>query len=282
MNLILINGKIFIYDKILYKQKIEVIVNSKVIVKSKNKIKGSVNIKEWIIVLTSFVVVSCFLIQPFKIPSGSMIPTLLVGDFLVVNKFVYGYSNDSFRIGTFSIPLPKITKRLFSENTPKQGEVVVFRNPKDRDHNYIKRVIGTPGDKIQIINGVVNINDKPCDLKEDNDYSIIENEQYVVYKKYIETLPNGYKHVIIKKFPFGQGGLDNVGPFVIPEGHYFMMGDNRDNSQDSRVIEAVGFVPLERIMGRAELIFFSSSCSIFEVLKWPFSMRFERFFNLIR
>jgi signal peptidase I len=211
-----------------------------------------------------------------------MIPTLLVGDFLIVNKYCYGYSNDSFRIGTFTFPLPKIESRLFSNNLPKQGEVVVFRNEKDRNQNYIKRIIGMPGDKIQLIDGVVHINDKVAELKEAGEYSIIDKDEYVVFKKYIEKLPNGYEHVIIKRVDFGQCPLDNVGPFIVPEGCYFMMGDNRDNSQDSRVMEAVGFIPLNHILGRAECLFFSSSCSIFEILKWPFSIRFERIFNIIR
>ena len=248
----------------------------------KTKKTLAANIKEWIVVLSTFIVISCFLFQPFKIPSGSMIPTLLVGDFLIVNKFCYGYSNDSFRIGTFTFPLPKITKRLMMSKTPQAGEVVVFRNEKDRNLNYIKRVIGVPGDKIELKDGVVHINDKPLELKEAGEYSIIDRDEYVVYKKYIETLPNGYEHVIIKRYGFGQIPLDNVGPFIVPEGHYFMMGDNRDNSQDSRVMEKVGFIPLNNILGRAECLFFSSSCSLFEVLKWPFSMRFERFFTLIK
>lgn len=240
------------------------------------------NIKEWVVVLGSFGVISCFLFQPFKIPSGSMIPTFLVGDFLVVNKFVYGYSNNSFRFGTFNVPLPKIEKRLFSEKTPERGEVVVFRNEKDRDNNYIKRVIGLPGDKMQLINGVVHINDKPVILKEAGEYSAIENEELVIHKKYMEVLPNGCEHVIIKRDEFGAGHLDNVGPFIVPSGHYFMMGDNRDNSTDSRVMEAVGFVPLDNIMGRAEMIFFSSSCSWTEILKWPFSIRYERILTFVK
>jgi signal peptidase I len=245
-----------------------------------NKLRKSM--KEWVYALSSFVLISCFFFQPFRIPSGSMIPTLLVGDFLLVNKFCYGYSNESFRIATFTFPLPKITKRLFSNKLPQRGEVVVFRNGKDKDQNYIKRVVGLPGDKVQVINGVLHINDVPVELKEAGEYSAIDRNEYVVFKKYIERLPNGYEHVIIKRFDFGQATLDNVGPFIVPNEHYFMMGDNRDNSQDSRVMEAVGFVPLNYIMGRAECLFFSSSCSFFEIFKWPFSIRFERLFSAIR
>jgi signal peptidase I len=211
-----------------------------------------------------------------------MIPTLLVGDFLLVNKYCYGYSNDSFRIGTFTFPLPKIGRDLHSDKLPQRGDVVVFRNEKDKNQNYIKRVIGLPKDKIELKNGIVYINDKPAELKEDGEYSIIEKDEYVIYRKYIEKLPNGREHVIIKKYAFGDGALDNVGPYYVPEGCYFMMGDNRDNSQDSRVLEAVGFIPLDCILGRAECLFFSSSCEIYEVLKWVFSMRFERFFTAIR
>ncbi|MDR1365045.1 MAG: signal peptidase I [Holosporales bacterium] len=241
------------------------------------------SVKEWGWTLLALITVSCFLFQPFKIPSGSMTPTLLVGDFLIVNKYCYGYSNQSFRIGTFTLPLPKFSKRLFGGSPPKRGDIVVFRNEKDGNKNYIKRIIGLPGDKIQIINGVVHINDSPANLAPDGEYSLIDEDgEYTIFKKYIETLPNGYPHVIIKKDEFGRGGLDNVGPFDVPEDHYFMMGDNRDNSQDSRVIEMVGFVPLSNVMGRAECIFFSSKCSIWEVFKWPFSMRFERFCTALK
>ncbi|MDR1333531.1 MAG: signal peptidase I [Holosporales bacterium] len=241
------------------------------------------SIREWGWTLFALVAISFFLFQPFKIPSGSMTPTLVVGDFLIVNKYCYGYSNDSFRIGTFTFPLPKIHGRLFARGLPQRGDIVVFRNKRDRDHNYVKRIIGMPGDKIQVIDGVVNINGTPVELKYDGEHSIIDEDgEYVISKKYIETLPNGYQHVIIKRDEFGKGGLDNVGPIEVPEGHYFVMGDNRDNSQDSRVEEMVGCIPLERILGRAECIFFSSKCSLWEVFKWPFSMRFERFFTILK
>lgn len=239
------------------------------------------SLKEWICTLLFFVVASCIAFQPFKIPSGSMIPTLLVGDFLIVNKFCYGYSHNSFRIGTLNFPFPKTEKRIFGSKLPKRGDVVVFRNEKDNDQNYIKRIIGFPGDTVELKSGIVYINEKPLELKEAGDYSMIENGDYVTYKKYMEVLPEGKEHVIIKRFEFGKGGLDNVGPFVVPDGNYFMMGDNRDNSQDSRVVEKVGFVPLQNIMGRAEIIFFSSSCKLFEVLKWPFSVRYDRILKVI-
>ncbi len=239
-------------------------------------------IKEWVVVLGIFGVVSCFLFQPFKIPSGSMIPTFLVGDFLVVNKFVYGYSNNSFRFGTVNVPLPTIENRLFAGKNPERGEVVVFRNSKSRDENWIKRIIGMPGDKIQVIDGIVNINDKPVILKEAGEFTSLENGELVIHKKYMETLPNGCEHVIIKRDEFGTGRLDNIDPVIVPKGHYFMMGDNRDNSIDSRVQEVLGFVPLNNIVGRAELIFFSTDCNWYEVLKWPFSVRYERLLTFVK
>lgn len=238
-------------------------------------------VKDLVKVFLIFGIITSVSYQPFKIPSGSMIPTLLVGDFLLCDKFTYGYTNDSFRMWQFTLPLPKFKSRIMASSVPQQGDVIVFRNPKDEDKNYIKRIIGMPGDKIQIINGVVNINDKPCKITEEGSYSIMDRGSYDTYTKYTEELPNGYKHTFIKKFPFGQGGLDNVGPFTVPDGHYFVMGDNRDNSQDSRVMQYVGFIPLERIMGKAKWIFFSSSCELQEVFKWFFSMRFERFFTSI-
>ena len=239
-------------------------------------------VKEWVVTIIVIVGINCVAFQPFKIPSESMVPTFLIGDFLIVNKFCYGYSNDSFRIANFTFPLPKIAGRLFGYSLPKYGDVVVFRNPKDRDVNYVKRVIGLPGDTVQIRDGIVYVNDKPLQLIDDGEYVISENGRYVVYKKYQEVLPNGYKHVILKYFQFGKAHLDNTEPFVVPSGHYFVMGDNRDNSQDSRVMEKVGFIPLERIMGRAECLFFSISCKIYEIFKLPFSIRFDRIFTLIR
>ena len=240
-------------------------------------------IKEWALVIAIFITVNFFLFQPFKIPSGSMIPTFLIGDFLIVNKFCYGYSNNSFRIGTVNFPALTIENRLFANKTPERGEVVVFRNQKSDDQNYIKRIIGLPGDKIQVINGVVHINDKPVVLKPAGDFSEIDDRgEYVIYKKFMEVLPNGYEHVIIKREDFGKGHLDNTAVFVVPEKHYFMMGDNRDNSTDSRVLEVVGYVPLNNILGRAECIFYSVDCKWWELWKIPFSIRFDRVMTFVK
>jgi signal peptidase I len=240
------------------------------------------NIKEWIWISVAFVLISFFGYQPFKIPSGSMIPTLLVGDFLIVNKYCYGYSNDSMRIGTLTFPFPTLPKRLFGAKTPQYGDVVVFHNDKDNDLNYIKRVIGLPRDTVQLKGGVVYINDKPLELKQIENFTMVENGEYKIYRRFMETMPNGYKHVIIKAYEFGSAGYDNVGPYVVPDGHYFVMGDNRDCSKDSRVMESCGFIHISRIMGKAEALFFSSTCKLWEVLKWPFSIRYERIFTLIK
>ena len=240
------------------------------------------DIKEWIIVLSSFIIINCFLFQPFKIPSGSMIPTLLVGDFLIANKYCYGYSNDSFRIWNFTIPLPKITHRLFAKDMPQAGDIIVFRNEKDRNVNYIKRIIGLPGDKIELKDGIVYVNDVALKVTAAGEFTDIEKGEYRIYRRYIETLPNGYEHVIVKIRNFGESDTDNCGPYYVPEGHYFCMGDNRDNSQDSRFPKEVGFIPLENIMGKAMCIFFSTKCSWYEIHKWLFSLRLDRFFTAIK
>ncbi|MDR0695377.1 MAG: signal peptidase I [Holosporales bacterium] len=239
-------------------------------------------LKEWIKVATIIIVASFFGYQTFKIPSESMKPTLLVGDFIVVNKYCYGYSQDTFRIGTINVPFLNFKGRIFSCSLPQRGDVVVFRNEKDKNQNYIKRIIGLPGDTIQLKGGIVHINGEAAPLVDDGEYSDIENGEYFIQKKYIEQLPNGVNHVIIKREALGKGRLDNVGPYQVPLGHYFLMGDNRDNSQDSRVLESVGYIPIECIMGRADLIFFSSSCSWWEILKWPFSARYERILTQIK
>ena len=215
--------------------------------------------------------------EPFNIPSGSMMPTLLVGDYLFVSKFSYGYSKHSL---PFSFPI--LPDRVLFEE-PERGDVAVFKLPTDNKTDYIKRVIGLPGDKIQMKNGRLFINNKMVKREKIGDYIQTDdggNLRRTV--RYIETLPNGKTHEILEEWG-DKGPLDNTGVYEVPAGHYFAMGDNRDNSQDSRVRPQVGFIPKENLVGRAEVLFFSTNggARIWEIWKWPVAMRFKRFFQEI-
>ncbi len=221
-------------------------------------------------------IIRTFFFQPFNIPSGSMIPTLLIGDYLFVNKYSYGYSRHSFPFG------PNIFSGRVWASAPKQGDVVVFFNPKHNNLDYIKRLIGLPGDRIQVIEGILHINGQPVTLERIEDYHTSKDGHLQVIPQYIEMLPNGVKHRILKSAPFGKGRLDNTQVYVVPEGHYFMMGDNRDSSSDSRVLETVGYIPEENLIGRAEMLFFSTEAKWYEPWNWPFSLRYTRLLNLIR
>jgi signal peptidase I len=212
--------------------------------------------------------------EPFNIPSGSMVPTLLVGDYLFVSKFSYGYSRYSLPFG-----LPLFSGRIFF-HPPDRGDVVVFKLPTDNSTDYIKRVIGLPGDHIQMKNGILYINGQPCPRRRVEDYLYQEGNGAVLpVAQYIETLPNGRQHPIIEMTD--RGPLDNTQEYVVPAGDYFMMGDNRDNSQDSRVLSAVGYVPAENLIGPAQFIFFSTdgSARFWEFWKWPFAIRYSRLFH---
>lgn len=230
--------------------------------------------------------------QTFHIPSGSMKPNLLIGDFLFVSKFAYGYTH-------YSIPFspPLFEGRLFG-TAPKRGDVVVFRAPhKENSEDWIKRCIGLPGDKIQMRGGILFINDQECPLEKlerdfpdtlyvkyhaDGAEERILDDKGIPIERYMQTLPNGVKHIIIKEKPFGAGRLDNISEMIVPEGHYFMMGDNRDGSDDSRNQQALGFVPYENLIGRAELIFFSTEARWWEVWHWLGGLRFNRLLKIIR
>jgi signal peptidase I len=219
-----------------------------------------------------------FLFQPFNIPSGSMENTLLVGDYLFVSKFAYGYSNHSFPWS------PELFKGRIWAAPPERGDVVVFRLPVRPWEDYIKRVIGLPGDRVQMINGVLYINGAPCKLERAEDYVVADaygTEERI--PRYLETLPNGVTHYILDAKP-DEPGADDTQEFVVPPGHYFMMGDNRDNSNDSRMpTSGVGFVPEENLVGRADIIFFSTdgSAQIWEIWKWPAAFRYSRFVHTI-
>ena len=198
--------------------------------------------------------------------------TLLVGDYLFVSKYSYGYSKYSF---PFSPNL--FSGRIWSA-TPERGDVAVFRLPSDPSVDYIKRVIGLPGDRIQVRDGVLYINGEEVPREQVGTYEpegrYNRGEPVPVYK---ETLPNGVTYDTLDLSPNSPG--DNTREFVVPEGHYFMMGDNRDNSSDSRF--TVGYVPLENFVGRATYIFFSiaDDASPLELWKWPTDLRFDRFFK---
>jgi signal peptidase I len=225
-------------------------------------------------------VVRTFLYQPFNIPSGSMKETLLVGDYLFVSKLSYGYSRYSFY--NF-IPF---NGRLFAAE-PKRGDVVVFKLPRDNSTDYIKRVVGLPGDQIDVRSGVLFINGEEVPRKRVGEFVTQEDAGPArPIPAYQETLPNGVKYTVLDSEK--NGPFDNVGPYKVPAGHYFMMGDNRDNSTDSRASWGVGYVPFDNLIGRAEIIFFSAAVDEPDAFRWwspwtwPFDIRWNRFFKLVR
>jgi len=229
--------------------------------------------------------------EPFNIPSESMLPTLLIGDYLLVSKFSYGYSKHS-------IPLsPNIFSGRIGENPVERGDIAVFKFPGDNRTDYIKRIIGMPGDKILVVNGHLSINDAPVKRERIEDFK--HPDDGLSYPQYRETLPNGVSFNTLDcsfsrygvvpglfELDCSQGRTDNFGPHIVPEGHYFAMGDNRDNSTDSRVSRSrngVGNVPAENLVGRADVIFFSTfGARFWEFWKWFGAARYERFFTAIK
>lgn len=228
------------------------------------------------------VVIRTVLFQPFNIPSGSLIPTLLIGDYLFVSKYSYGYSKHSI---PFSPNL--FSGRILSSN-PKRGDIAVFKLPSDGQTDYIKRVIGLPGDKVQMIHGRLYINGKQL-KREALNPGYTTRDAFGRTRKvltYRETNPEGKTYTIIE-IDGDNGFNDNTDVFTVPAGHYFMMGDNRDNSTDSRVSPAnggVGPVPLQNFVGRAEIIFFSvkEGAPGWQVWRWPWTVRWPRIFQRVK
>ena len=215
--------------------------------------------------------IRAFLFQPFFIPSSSMESTLLIGDYLFVSKYSYGYSRQTL---PFS---PGLFDGRILGASPQRGDIAVFKVPTDNRTDFIKRVIGLPGDTVQMKGGVLHINDVAVPRQRVDDFverSPSGNVRRI--PQYLETLPNGVSYITLDMTP--NSVWDNTGLYIVPEDHYFMMGDNRDNSSDSRVPDSVGYVPFENLVGRAEIIFFSAdgSASFWQFWKWPSAIRWDR------
>ena len=234
------------------------------------------NIKTLFYALVIAIIIRSLLIQPFYIPSSSMEPNLLVGDRLFVTKYSYGYSKHSF---PFSPPIFE-GRTFFKE--PNRGDIIVFKTPADNRTDYIKRLIGKPGDRIQFIDSNLYINSseiiKSKLSSKDKIYCGTKNIEVFTFE---EILPNKKRYISVysKEFPF-----QNSNVFIVPKDHYFFLGDNRDCSKDSRFLSSVGYVHKDNLVGKAQFIFFSSDKrigSFFEFWKWKESIRFNRFFKKI-
>ena len=232
------------------------------------------NVKTLLGALIIAVLIRSLLFQPFYIPSSSMEPTLLVGDRIFVSKYTYGYSKHSF---PFS---PSITNKRFFSKQPERGDLVVFKTPADNRTDYIKRLIGMPGDTIQFKEGDIFINNKKIYREQVENKKIIRCGNFLLETNtYVETLPNGIKHIVAYK---KKGSLQNSKIFKVPKNHYFLLGDNRDCSKDSRYLDSVGYVNNLNLVGKAKIIFFSNDTNISSLLKfWNIkkSFRIERTFK---
>ena len=232
------------------------------------------NVKTLIGALLIAVLIRSLLFQPFYIPSSSMEPTLLVGDRIFVSKYTYGYSTHSF---PFS---PKLSNKRFFSKMPERGDLVVFKTPADNRTDYIKRLIGMPGDTIQFVKGNLLINDNIISREEVQSTTKIRCGKFnLETKSFIETLPNGVKYTAVYK---NKGTLKNTQKFKVPSEHFFLLGDNRDCSKDSRYLDSVGYVSNLNLVGKAKLIFFSNDTNISSLINfWNLdkSFRIERSFN---
>jgi signal peptidase I len=213
--------------------------------------------------------------QPYNIPSGSMEDTLLVGDFLFVEKFSYGYSRYSLPWGRF---LPGFGR--VAGHAPERGDVAVFALPSDPKRDFIKRIVGLPGDRVQMLHGVLYLNERPVPKVRVADY--VEDEAGYRHRvaRYRETMPDGKSYYVLDREIDGLN--DNTPVYTVPAGHYFMMGDNRDDSDDSRGV--VGYLPAENLVGRAEFKFLSideRKTHFYTFWKWPSAVRWDRFFSRV-
>jgi signal peptidase I len=231
-------------------------------------------VKTFVMALICAAIMRSFFFEPFHIPSGSMKPGLLVGDYIFVAKYSYGYSRYSFPFG-----ISFFNGRIF-RHSPKRGDVAVFRLPSDTSINYVKRIIGLPGDRIQMQQGTLFINNKEVLKVADGIFTDDDKEAISEIKKFLETLPEGKIIQTLDQNPASP--QDDTGIYEVPPGQYFMMGDNRDNSQDSRFLTQVGYVPEENLIGRATIIFFSNKKPSWQIWNWPNSIRFRRIFTKVK
>jgi signal peptidase I len=234
------------------------------------------NLKTLIGALIIAILIRSLLFQPFYIPSSSMEPTLLVGDRIFVSKYIYGYSKHSF---PFS---PNFSNKRFFFKKPKRGDLVVFKTPADNRTDYIKRLIGLPGDTIQFIDGSLFINQIKVIKDEIKSSNMIRCGNFILdTTTYMETLSNGSKYLAVYK---KKGSLQNTKIFKVPSDHYFLLGDNRDCSKDSRYLDSVGYVKNINLVGKAKIIFFSNDTNKGSLLKlWNLknSFRFQRLFKVL-
>ena len=235
------------------------------------------NTKTILYALIIAVIIRSLFFQPFYIPSSSMEPTLLIGDRIFVSKYAYGYSKHSF---PFSPPLFK--KRLFNKN-PNYGDLVVFKTPADNRTDYIKRLIGMPGDTVQFQNGKLLLNNRSIPrIKIDVKYEIRCGLYTPEVNAFKETLPNGMEYIAVYN---KSGSMQNTDMYKVPPNNFFFLGDNRDCSKDSRYLSSVGYVANENLVGSAKIIFFSNdtiSGSVMKFWNWDQSLRIERFFKLLK
>lgn len=240
---------------------------------------GKGELRETVVVVIQALLIALvfrtFAFEPFSIPTASMQGNLMIGDYILASKYTYGYSR-------YSLPYSEVPVRgRLMGSAPARGDVAVFR-PVPQSENYVKRVIGLPGDRIQVIGGILHINGEPVEREllgrgEDKD----SNGLTLPVTLYRETLPNGVSYEIQEISD--NAGFDNTGEYLVPPGHYFMMGDNRDRSLDSRSLSAVGFVPFENFVGKAEWRFFSITDNIppWQIWNWPANVRWDRMFTSV-
>lgn len=226
--------------------------------------------KGLIIAVLIALAIRSLLFEPYNIPSGSMIPTLNIGDYLFATKYSYGYSKHAFPMSMPIVPHGRIFAKM-----PKRGDVIIFKEPHTH-RDYIKRLIGLPGDTVQMIGGRLFINNKPVERTYVTTETIEDHDICGTYTRYLETLPNGVQHDIYELSDTMQ--YDDTPPVTVPEGYFFAMGDNRDNSLDSRYF---GVVPLENLTAKARFIWYSNNgkAHFLKFWRWPESLRFNRFFQ---